>query len=590
MRRCGCGGEHDDRDGERRARRRASRAGGAAHSAATVHAASSVRRAVAASQVGAAPDSDAGDCATTRAGSVTPWTSRAVGRTAVVPRGVAAAVVRSSASRSRRAHRRAPASAHTASGPRPTNYLTTLGSISPRIPGVTVRVVELGNKLELTNRTRTDVVVLGYDGEPYLRVGPRGLYENLRSPATYLNRTRAGTTPFPRSRRAPARRRRRAGIASRVRTPRSGTTTAFTGWERRRPPSCSDDPGAFHTIDPAVDGRVPLRRADRGGARPARLGSRAERVAVGVARRSRCSRSVRRGRARAAARPRSPRSSCSSVSTWRTRSARKSRGAGTQLAKTVQFFGDNFVSVIVWVAAAITIWGLLAPAGRSALRRAARRRDGRARERRHATSRTSGSRSCPTVGPHVLARAEVVDRARARLRAGGGRARSRLRRSTPRCRARAAHDPRWLERLVAGLDDDEVARRVRPARRGRGDPARPRRRGRPAGRRSRPISAPTRSCSSCSRRTRSVRTCGASRRRGRVARPARAARDARRRRASSCGSRSRRSCAVLGGTRHVASDRRGAPRRELDVDGDRAFARAVARARCRFGRGPVSTV
>src|SRR5258705_160225 len=72
-----------------------------------------------------------------------------------------------------------PASAHNASGPRPTNYLTTLGSISPRIPGVTVRVVELGNKLELTNRTDTDVVVLGYNRDPYLRVGPRGLYENL---------------------------------------------------------------------------------------------------------------------------------------------------------------------------------------------------------------------------------------------------------------------------------------------------------------------------------------------------------------------------------------------------------------------------
>ena len=69
----------------------------------------------------------------------------------------------------------APASAHTASGPRPTNYLTTLGSISPRVPGVTVRVVELGNKLELTNRTDTDVVVLGYNSDPYLRVGPRGL-------------------------------------------------------------------------------------------------------------------------------------------------------------------------------------------------------------------------------------------------------------------------------------------------------------------------------------------------------------------------------------------------------------------------------
>ena len=50
--------------------------------------------------------------------------------------------------------------------------------------------------------------MLGYDGEPYLRVGPRGVFENTRSPATYLNRsaTAAGTR---RSR--PMRARRRDG-------------------------------------------------------------------------------------------------------------------------------------------------------------------------------------------------------------------------------------------------------------------------------------------------------------------------------------------------------------------------------------------
>jgi len=90
-----------------------------------------------------------------------------------------------------------PASAHTLSGPRPTNFRTTLRAVTPRIAGVEVRVVDLGNKLRLTNRTPIDVVVLGYDGEPYLRVGPRGVYENLRSPATYLNRTRTGSSPVP---------------------------------------------------------------------------------------------------------------------------------------------------------------------------------------------------------------------------------------------------------------------------------------------------------------------------------------------------------------------------------------------------------
>ena len=136
----------------------------------------------------------------------------------------------------------APASAHTASGPRPTNYLTTLDSISPRIPGVTVHVVELGSKIELTNRTGTDVIVLGYNSDPYLRVGPRGLYENLRSSSTYMNRTRGhhtGTADRHRHGRVDA---ARVGTASRARTPRTGTTTASTSWERRRPTSCATTP------------------------------------------------------------------------------------------------------------------------------------------------------------------------------------------------------------------------------------------------------------------------------------------------------------------------------------------------------------
>jgi hypothetical protein len=90
-----------------------------------------------------------------------------------------------------------PASAHTISGPRPSNYRTRITSITPRIPGVRVTVVDLGSKLQLTNRTDTDVIVLGYEAEPYLKVGPSGVYENLRSSATYLNRTRSGQTVVP---------------------------------------------------------------------------------------------------------------------------------------------------------------------------------------------------------------------------------------------------------------------------------------------------------------------------------------------------------------------------------------------------------
>src|SRR6202040_626611 len=103
---------------------------------------------------------------------------------------------------------------------------------------------------QLTNRTRVDIVVLGYDAEPYLRVGPRGLYENVRSPAVYLNRTRAGTTTVPAIARG-------TGASTPPRWRRvSGSHTAI--WHDHRihwmgtslPPAVRNDPGAVHIIDP----------------------------------------------------------------------------------------------------------------------------------------------------------------------------------------------------------------------------------------------------------------------------------------------------------------------------------------------------
>ena len=41
--------------------------------------------------------------------------------------------------------------------------------------------------------------MLGYQDEPYLRVGPDGVFENRRSPAVYLNANRRGSTAVPRS-------------------------------------------------------------------------------------------------------------------------------------------------------------------------------------------------------------------------------------------------------------------------------------------------------------------------------------------------------------------------------------------------------
>lgn len=90
-----------------------------------------------------------------------------------------------------------PAGAHNVSGVGATNYLTTLDGVSPETAGITVRVVEAGSRLELTNTNDQEVVVLGYEDEPYLRIGPDGVFENQRSPATYLNRDRTGSQTGP---------------------------------------------------------------------------------------------------------------------------------------------------------------------------------------------------------------------------------------------------------------------------------------------------------------------------------------------------------------------------------------------------------
>ncbi|MGH7357840.1 MAG: hypothetical protein ACRDWD_01215 [Acidimicrobiia bacterium] len=88
-----------------------------------------------------------------------------------------------------------PASAHGVGGVSPSNYKTEILSIEPVVDGISVEVVDLGDRLQLTNDTDQDVIVLGYDGEAYLRVGPDGVFENVNSPAVYLNRERIPSDP-----------------------------------------------------------------------------------------------------------------------------------------------------------------------------------------------------------------------------------------------------------------------------------------------------------------------------------------------------------------------------------------------------------
>jgi hypothetical protein len=87
-----------------------------------------------------------------------------------------------------------PAAAH-GSGAPASNWRTRILDVSPEIEGLDIRVIDAGARLELTNRTGTEAVVLGYEGEPYLRVGPEGVFENVHSAATWSNRSRDGAAP-----------------------------------------------------------------------------------------------------------------------------------------------------------------------------------------------------------------------------------------------------------------------------------------------------------------------------------------------------------------------------------------------------------
>lgn len=150
----------------------------------------------------------------------------------------------------------APASAHAADAPDATNYRTTITGLTPAVPGVTVRTIEAGARLELTNASPRTVEVLGYSNEPYLDVRPDGVYENLNSPATYLNATLNGgvVPPSTADPTAPPQWRKVSG------TPRARWHDKRARWAQlQAPPAVSADPSQPHRI---ADWSVPLRMAD----------------------------------------------------------------------------------------------------------------------------------------------------------------------------------------------------------------------------------------------------------------------------------------------------------------------------------------
>lgn len=79
------------------------------------------------------------------------------------------------------------------------NYRSEINSFQPPLPGgVSVEVLDYDSYLQLIDRRGHEVVVHGYDGEPYARIEQDGTVQvNQRSPATYLNDSRFGEVTVP---------------------------------------------------------------------------------------------------------------------------------------------------------------------------------------------------------------------------------------------------------------------------------------------------------------------------------------------------------------------------------------------------------
>ena len=88
-----------------------------------------------------------------------------------------------------------PVAAH-GRGTESTNFRSRI-TAAPEIPGVTWSIYGGDQYLAVHNTTDTEVIVEGYEGEPYARIGPEGVLVNLASEATYVNEDRYAQVAVP---------------------------------------------------------------------------------------------------------------------------------------------------------------------------------------------------------------------------------------------------------------------------------------------------------------------------------------------------------------------------------------------------------
>jgi hypothetical protein len=92
-----------------------------------------------------------------------------------------------------------PAAAGHGEGGRATGFTSNVERVTPAAPGLELRVLDGDDRLFLRNETGQEVIVLGYDDEPYLRFADGAVFRNIRSPAVYLNADRYALGRVPES-------------------------------------------------------------------------------------------------------------------------------------------------------------------------------------------------------------------------------------------------------------------------------------------------------------------------------------------------------------------------------------------------------
>jgi hypothetical protein len=136
-------------------------------------------------------------------------------------------------------------------------YVSTFSAVQPPVLGLSVSILGGDDRLRVSNYSGKTVLILGYEGEPYLRFGDGGVFVNTRSPAKDLNRFRYPPALPP-------------GAADVSATPvwrrvRGGVTFEWHDhrihWAAREAPSAvADDPRHTHLIR---TWRVPGRAAGK---------------------------------------------------------------------------------------------------------------------------------------------------------------------------------------------------------------------------------------------------------------------------------------------------------------------------------------